>query len=158
MIVDELNHLKFYAARDPRLEIIDRFLRECPPETLADGRVDLPEGICALTADRPTRAEGPYEAHRRYADLHLVIRGSEVIEWAPLEQMPGDAPYDAEGDCLLFDADAADSLRVPLTPGRFLIAWPQDAHKPLIRLRDGACRKVIFKIPVQGGATQNCEE
>jgi len=35
-----------------------------------------------------------------------------------------------------------------LLPGRFAILYPQDAHKPLIRIEADSVRKIIFKIPV----------
>ena len=148
MIIDELANLDFYAARDPRLAVVARFLKEHPADALADGRYELEGGAFGTLASHDTREDGPFEAHRRYADLHLVVRGSEAIEYAPIDAVAGGGDYDAQNDCILYEGAPVDSVRVPLPAGRFLVAWPQDAHKPLLRLRDDVSRKWIFKLPV----------
>lgn len=148
MIFDDAKYLDFYAKNDPKLQVVVDFLKTNPMEELQPGRYDLDKGVYALVNESATRTEGPYEVHRKYADLQLMVRGGEIIEWALLDDMTNGNEYNEEGDCQLFECAPASAIGMKLLPGRFAILYPQDAHKPLIRIEADSVRKIIFKIPV----------
>lgn len=148
MIFDDVKYLDFYAKNDPKLQVVVDFLKVNPMEQLQPGRYDLEQGVYALVNESATRTEGPYEAHRKYADLQLMVCGGEIIEWALLDDMTNGSEYNEEGDCQLFECAPASAIGMKLLPGRFAILYPQDAHKPLIRIEADSVRKIIFKIPV----------
>lgn len=148
MIYDELKNLGYYANGNEKLAAIQRFLQENPLQTLADGRHELSHGVYCVAGEFDVRDSGAFEAHRNYADMQLGISGSEVLEWAALEDMQNAAAYDAEKDIQLFDCAPEKMLALPISEGWFVIVYPQDAHKPLMRLHDDRSRKAIFKIPV----------
>lgn len=71
-----------------------------------------------------------FEAHRKYADVMVMIEGEETIyvkNTAALSHITKE--YDAEGDYLLADLDA-DATAVRLPAGSFVVLFPQDAHAP----------------------------
>ena len=71
-----------------------------------------------------------FEAHRRYADVMVMIEGEETIyvkNTAALSNVTKE--YDAAKDCLFADLDA-DATPVRLTAGSFVVLFPQDAHAP----------------------------
>ena len=148
MIYDELENLNYYAGAGERLGVIFQYLKDNPLETLKDGRHDLEQGVYCVVGDFDVQEHGAFEAHRRYADMHLIIRGGEVMEWAPLHDLSGAGAYDESKDIQLFECAPKRMIPLPLTAGVFAILYPQDAHKPLIRLQSDTSRKVIFKIPV----------
>lgn len=148
MIYDSLEHLDQYAARDPLLAVVRDFVKSCDLSALEPGRIDLSDGVYALVSDNRTRTRGKFEAHRRYADLQLILDGDEIIACAPIGDMRGGEGYDAEGDAELFDCAPESAVEVRLRAMQFLILYPQDAHKPLMRWRSDTSRKIIFKIPV----------
>jgi len=83
------------------------------------------------------------EAHRDYIDIHVLLEGNERIGWLPTSAAKQEIkPYTASEDCALY-ADRA-SAYVDLLPGQFLIAFPEDAHAPVIG--QGKIRKLIGKI------------
>lgn len=86
------------------------------------------------------------EAHRRFIDLHLPLKGSEGMGWAPTANMKlPRQPYDADAD-VIFYGDSATSL-VNVKAGQMTIFFPEDAHAPNIGL--GNHRKIIVKVPVE---------
>lgn len=85
------------------------------------------------------------EAHKEYIDIHLLLEGSEQIGWKPLRDVTDEQqPYDAATDCALY-ADRPTSWAT-LRPGDFFIAFPEDAHMPLVGT--GRIRKLIGKVKV----------
>lgn len=86
------------------------------------------------------------EAHRRYIDIHIPLKSTETIGWAPVAglQHPR-AEYDEEGD-VIFYGDAAHSL-LHVKVGQMAVFFPEDAHAPNIGL--GNHRKICVKIPIK---------
>lgn len=85
------------------------------------------------------------ELHRDYIDIHILLEGEEKIGWKAIEDLEFECQaYDKDSDCSLF-SDKPDVI-VPLKPGQFLIAFPEDAHAPIIG--EGKIRKLIAKIKI----------
>lgn len=73
------------------------------------------------------------EAHRRYIDIQLPLKGAEKMGWSALAglKLPR-ADYDEERD-LIFYGDAATTL-ITVKPGQMAVFFPEDAHAPNIGL------------------------
>lgn len=92
-----------------------------------------------------TAAEQVLEVHRRYLDVHILLEGEETIGWSPLAELKEEKQaYDAEADCALYTD--RPSIYVTLRPGQWLMAWPEDAHAPVIG--QGKIRKLIAKVRI----------
>lgn len=148
MIFDRIANLKTYAKGDEKLTAVIDFLKSHPAETLADGRHELSLGVYANVGSGSVRDAGDFEAHRKYADLQLIVEGSEIMEWAHLSDMTNGTQYNESGDFQLFSCQPVPTVPLRVYPGYFVIFYPQDGHKPSIRLDHDISRKVIFKIPV----------
>lgn len=148
MIYDALNNLRLYANINGGLRAVCAFVENNEITALADGRYELENGVYAMVGTHDTRTAGKYEAHRRYADLQLILQGSEIIEYAHLSDMTNADAYDESGDSILFDCDPQNKICLKMLPMRFAFLLPEDAHKPLMYLNDKQSRKIIFKIPV----------
>lgn len=148
MIFDRITNLETYAKGDEKLTAIVEFLKANPVEILDDGRHELSLGVYANVGAGPVRDGGDFEVHRRYADLQLMAEGSEIMEWAHLSDMTGGTEYNGEGDFQLFSCQPAGTVSLKVYPGYFAIFYPQDGHKPSLRLDHDFSRKIIFKIPV----------
>lgn len=83
------------------------------------------------------------EVHRKYIDIHVLLEGKERIGWKPVSDLRHETkPYSEAEDCALY-ADRGAAY-VDLLPGQFLIAYPEDAHAPMVG--EGKIRKLIGKI------------
>jgi biofilm protein TabA len=93
-------------------------------------------------------AETHFEAHRRYADVHCIIEGTEEIIVSPYPvTVKAIQPFSEENDFGLYDGESGTV--VILKPGDFLVCFPQDAHRVSIAPGSPApVLKVVGKIKV----------
>ena len=85
------------------------------------------------------------EVHREYIDIHVLLDGEEFIGWKPLcDVVDEQKSYSSSDDCALYGD--AFSTPIKLSPGQFLIVWPEDAHAPIIG--KGKIRKLIIKVKI----------
>jgi biofilm protein TabA len=131
---------------DRGLEAMERLVAQPP----ADGRhefagADLYASLSSYATDDPA-AKG-FEAHRRYIDIQVVLRGSETLYWAPLASLEPKEEYLEAKDIAFYEGPP--SIAVPLEPGWFTVLFPQDAHKPgCLRGSPSRVRKLVIKVAV----------
>ena len=83
------------------------------------------------------------ELHHDYIDVHILLEGKETIGWKAIEDLKEEVkPYEKDGDCALY-ADRPTAW-AELTPGQFVIVFPEDPHAPIIG--EGKIRKLIAKV------------
>lgn len=93
--------------------------------------------------------EKGFEAHRRFIDVQLALRGHELIRCKPLAQVKETIPYNEEKDAARYaDEPGLDAV---IGNGYFVIVWPDDAHEPLLCTPAGPelVKKVVLKVPVE---------
>ncbi|MDQ0202578.1 YhcH/YjgK/YiaL family protein [Pectinatus haikarae] len=92
-----------------------------------------------------TEEERFWEAHRKYIDIHVLMKGQERIDTAFIENMR-EKPYDADKDMLILEGQAQAMISM-LNAGDFLICSPQDAHRTAVHADlKNKVKKCIFKI------------
>lgn len=111
--------------------------------------VALPSGVsftvkCEEPAMMP-RERVALEAHRRFIDIHVPLKGVEGIGWAPVEGLKHPHGEYDEGADIRFFGDTSHSI-LHVHPGQAVVFFPEDAHAPNIGL--GNHRKLCIKIPV----------
>ena len=127
------------------------FLKENPMATMELGRYYLGDtGIFVnlMEYDTKTYEDGFFEAHRAYADFHVVITGCEQDFYGDVDGMEQE-PYQEEGDYLICKPKVATES-VLLTADSGVVFLPQDAHMPCITAETPCrVRKAVFKIPME---------
>ena len=90
---------------------------------------------------------GLMEAHRKHADVMLMLEGEEAIYGKPTQELAElTKEYDPACDALLAKVDA-DAAKIVLTPGRFVVFFPEDAHCPACCVAEPRqVKKVIAKV------------
>lgn len=130
----------------PLLPELFRYVRTHDLLHMPCGRIELDGDRLFINNSNPqclTVEKQVLEVHRRYLDVHILLEGEETIGWSPLSELKMEQQaYDAEADCALY-ADRP-STYVTLRPGQWLMAWPEDAHAPIIG--QGKIRKLIAKL------------
>lgn len=146
MIMDVLSNASRTAALHPAFAAAFEFLHR--PDLRA-----LPLERHVIDGDRswatPSRGPGrkreqaPLESHRRFIDIQFVIAGREEMGWKPTTAcLQSSAPYDHAKDVQLY-SDEPDTW-FTVTPGAFVIFFPEDAHSPLVSTHE--IHKVVLKI------------
>lgn len=89
-----------------------------------------------------------YEAHRKYIDLHCTISGIEGIATSDISTLTSVVPYSEDEDIEFFHGN--ENGRYYLTPGQFMVCYPNDAHKvAIMKSLPARIEKVVFKIKVE---------
>ena len=132
MILDTLANHAQYAAISPRFARAFAFLQQLPADA-AVGRHEIDgEEIYAFVQQHHTKpiSEKLLEVHRKYIDIQYMVKGREIIGWAPLAEMKEcTMPFDASKDAALYKC-IPEMVSVPVRPGQFALVFPEDAHAP----------------------------
>lgn len=146
MILDSLSSSARYDALSPRFAKAFQWLRSIDPDTLPDGKTLIDGDEVYVLAQRGLTKpldQVKWEAHRKYADIQYIVRGSEAMFWEALDKTePGE--YLAEKDFVPLATESWVDLEVPA--GQFAVFFPTDAHRPGI-LIPGA--DPVFKLVVK---------
>ena len=149
MIIDIMENAGLYSKKDPRLEKAFNFLAGKGVSALKEGKYEIEEPSIYALVSFPKgsgRDLARLEAHRKYIDVQLCLKGEEVIGWKPKKECRVvAAKYDSGKDREFF-ADVPASW-LTLKPGYFAVFFPGEAHAPLAG--EGALHKVVVKVAAQ---------
>lgn len=151
MIVCTINDAARYAALSEGLALAIEWLENHQADEFVKGVYTIGSsaaGDVTVKCEEPAllpREKAALEAHRRFIDIHVPLKGTETIGWAPVNALKHvRSPYDADRD-VAFYGDSAHSL-IHLKLGQIAVFFPEDAHAPNIGL--GNHKKLCIKIPV----------
>ena len=147
MIYANLTDAACYCGINPRL---DRALELLTPEFLASvgtRRQEIEgESLYVTRFDVETSSdEGRlFEYHRRYLDIFVTVQGEERVDIAT----PGALTVTEQcGDYWGCAGKAEQSVQ--LSPGRFLVLFPGDAHRPgMAAEKPEGISRIVFKIEI----------
>lgn len=144
MIFAELKDIKKYNIS----EKVVYFLNNLSDETPA-GHYEIEEGVYANIDEYDTKEHSlcDLEAHRKYADIQLLLEGEERIDFTNIEGLSVKIPYDDNRDVMFFELPGkVNSLY--LKPGNFALFYPEDAHRPQMNsfAVSAKVKKVVVKI------------
>ncbi len=119
-----------------------RFLETADFSALPVGKREIDgENVFVLVQEYTQQEKEPaYEAHDRYADIQLVLRGSERFRWG------FGVPGPLEGD-LRMVAQVREHVEFTLGENQLVIFLPGEAHAPGLPEKGPAfCRKAVLKV------------
>ncbi len=148
--VDQKEFAKYYFQNPQRWDKAFEFLATNDLKTIEPGRYEL-EGtdLFVNVSEYVTKNEEEvqYEAHRQFADIQYLVSGQEQIGVAALESKTVTAPYDSGKDVTFLAAD--DHHFRQATPETFFIFFPNDAHRPGVKINENdSVRKVVVKVRI----------
>ena len=150
MIIDDLQNASQYYGLGPSFERGLRWLADNDLARLPVERYDIAgDTVFAMVQeyDSKPKSEGFWEAHRKYADIQLVVSGAEHMGYAPVPKLAA-GDYDAERDFLPLEGEG---LFVDMAAGTFMILLPQDAHMPGMAIDTPVpMKKVVVKVRLDG--------
>lgn len=148
MILDTVGESADYYKMHPLFGQAFDFLQRSNFSEMDPGKYVLVEGKLIATlmdVEGKQSKDAKLEAHKRFIDIQLVVKGCETLGWSPLASCAHEvAPYDSEKDIVFFSDPASTYIEVH--PGECVIFYPNDCHAPCIG--DGPIRKVVVKVLV----------
>ena len=149
MIHAKLKDARDYLGIHPRLDRALELLTPAFLDSVGTVQQNLEEDRLYVTRfDYETVAETEsfFEYHRRYLDIHVMVRGCERVDIA---HPAGLTEFTHQGDFWGCRGEAEQSLL--LKPGDFLVVFPGDAHRLKIAVGETApVSKVVFKVLFKG--------
>ncbi len=134
------------------LERAFEFLESTSVESKAPGRYAIDgDRMYATVVEDKTRAveTAQFEVHRKYIDVHYLIRGKELIGSANPASLREAKPYSPETEAALY-ARPAKYKRLMLKPGEFTVFFPGQAHMPGCYVdKSEEIKKIVVKILAQ---------
>lgn len=137
-----------YSVRYPLdicLDFVQKFIRE----GMALGWYELEKGIycSAVAAPLKKSEEFFFEAHRKYADLHCVLEGTQCMWVGDTCEMEF-LGYTEEKDFVKVLGEP--QAKILQTPGTAVAVFPEDAHTlDPEYLPEEVVKKIVFKIPLE---------
>ena len=150
MIVGNIDGTSMIDIADRRFKMVFDKMRELTADSEL-GKTEMQGDEVYYTVmeiDSAPLSEKKYEAHKRYIDVHYVIKGEEAIGMESTRELGMLKPYSAEKDCMFYrDGDAMST--VILKEGDFCVLYPGEAHKPGGYVSEfKKIKKAVFKIKV----------
>lgn len=147
--VDAVEFAKQYHLNKDVWDKAFAFMRNTNLDTIAPGKypIDGTNAFATITyaADKDFEKTG-WESHRKYIDLQYIISGKEKIGEADVATATVTKPYNEAGDGANYTAEGTYYIA---TPKEFFLFFPQNAHRPSIKV-DGydKVKKLVIKIKV----------
>ena len=150
MIIGMIKDAARYESLNNRIAEALKWLQTVNMDALQEGKNPIrgEDIFCSVnfydTAEADTR---PWEGHRKYIDIHFIIKGEEIIGISAIDALRIKKDYDAQTDFIEFEGAAQQHIL--LKEGMFLIAFPEDIHKTALQVISGkpcAVKKGIIKV------------
>ena len=136
-----------YKGIDPNLDLALEHIKSDFLESLGEKPIYLKgeEVYCTkFTYSTVTDADSFFEAHRSYLDIHIMLEGSERIEIASPDHLKA---TEAKPDRDFWAYQGTADYSLVLSPGNFLVVFPDDAHKlKLLVDKPSTVTKAVFKV------------
>lgn len=150
MIVDKFENVGLYRNLNSGLKKGFDFLEKADLQKIEVGTYEICDGVFAIVDEYKSKEPGicKPEAHKKYIDIQYIIKGEELIGYAPLENQEVLIPYNEEKDLIFYSAKTQYSK---LSNGMFAIYFPTDIHQPGVRVKENesvAIKKIVVKVAV----------
>ena len=147
MIIDVLENATMYMQINNRFRKAFDFLKNTNLLELNPGKYEIEGNEIYASVDTyytvPIEKK-MWEAHRRYIDIQFLIKNSEQMGYAHLEQMKQITEYDEDKDLVFYKGNGNFFT---VNPGIFVIFFPQDAHMPGVEIgQSKKIKKIVIKV------------
>ncbi|NQU52238.1 MAG: YhcH/YjgK/YiaL family protein [Bacteroidetes bacterium] len=128
-----------------------QFLKSADLKNMPLGKQELEGKHLFVSVDEYTtkdKSETKYESHKKYIDIQYVIEGEELMGLTTLDKVKVTEPYDSSKDLIFYEYDGGDYVKT--TPDNFVIFFPEDAHRPMMKVNNNSkVRKIVVKIMIE---------
>ncbi len=144
MILDYIDRMEQYDSLFPAFTESMKFALSVKDKPV--GRYEQGD-IFALVQEMDTvpLSEKPFELHRKYLDVHIVLEGEEVLEYEDIRYLTPKDEYNEEKDGQKLTGEGQAVL---IKEGMFCLVFAHDGHKPACcKDTPKKLRKIVLKVP-----------
>ena len=146
MIKDSIQNSSVYHGIHPGVDEALKSIAAGECRVWDNGRHDIRnDDIFCLIQEYETKRNGRLEAHDRYIDIQVVLKGTERIGYADRSRLTPDGTFDESSDIGFFEGEGNPII---LKEGEFAVFFPGDGHAPGLTAGDkpSPVRKAVYKI------------
>lgn len=148
MILDSLKNSDVYNNIHPLFKKVFEYLKSTDFSKIEVGKIELKGKdlfVIISDSDMKSREDAKLEVHNKYIDIQLPVSKSESFGWKARADMKDERePFNEEKDIQFFK-DGYTTL-FSVSPGNFVILFPEDGHAPCIG--EEKIRKIVVKIKI----------
>ena len=125
-------------------KLVDSLMNNFVPK-----RYNFDGGKFANAEEYETKLSSRFEAHRKMVDVQIIVSGTELIHFAPInDNFVVEEPYDEMRDIMFMTGEVKDT--VLLRAGEACVIGPELAHMPGMAVNGSThVQKIVLKIPVE---------
>ena len=148
MIIDSLKNSDTYAECNRFFPKIFEKIKTLTPDD-AGKKFVIEDGVAWISvssSEEAPQGERKFEAHKKFLDIHFILKGEETFVYANTESLTPKTEYNEAEDYLLLNGEGT---KLTLRAGDFCIVYPQDAHIPIFeKLSNGNIVRGVAKIKI----------
>ncbi len=145
--INAVEFMKQYESDKALWSKVFAFLGDSKLATMAPGKypIDGDNAYAMISSGPPKKLEDvKWESHRKYIDLQYVISGKIKLGMAPVAKATVTEPYSESRDAANYNIEGK---YLTATPKEFFLFFPQDAHRPDIKVEGAdSLKKLVIKI------------
>jgi biofilm protein TabA len=152
MITSTLSQLHWYKIISPNFAVAIDYALNADLSEAGPGKYEIEgDNAFAIVNEYITKPFGECdpESHREYADIQIMIDGTEKFGYTPLTGQEPDIPFKEDNDVAFYELAETDLNYITLSPGQFIIFFPSDIHQPeVFSQQPAAVKKLVIKVKV----------
>ncbi len=145
MIIDNFENAEKYFILNPDFKLVFDFIKNNDLAAMECGKYELNGNkVFFNLQEYETKHVQKLEAHKKYIDIQVVIKGEEYMGWTNINNTNVTEQYDEEKDVMFLEGNVSN---LKADNKVFLIFYPEDAHMPALCIDEPRqVKKAIFKI------------
>lgn len=149
MIKNSLKYTKNYYNLSEKIKLGLEFLETHDLKAMENGKYEIfGEDVFINIQEYTSKPEtdGKWEAHRKYIDIQVLIKGSERIGVGEIQDFTTTEAYDEEKDVEFLTTNSPQQF-ITMKENDYIILYPYDAHMPQISIdKPIAVKKAVVKV------------
>jgi len=149
MIVGKIKDLNRYKGISAEIDQAIEYVLRTDLLKLEIGRYVLNENVIVNRQAYFGKELAQAETHKKFIDLQIVVKGREGFGYSDISNptLVNKIEYNEETDVAFYDV--CDELVYTLAEESFAIVFPDDVHRPGMRMDEEMIEKVVLKIKVK---------
>ncbi len=147
MIIDSIKNIENYKGLEKIYDVL-KFIEKTDFSKMDIGKYHIDgDNLFYMVQEYDTKPdEGIGEIHYKYIDIQIIVKGEELIGYAPISCEKELVEENIEKDYAFYKCKTTKHL---LKDGDFMVLYPDDIHSPgLMNNKPSKCNKVVFKIKI----------
>ena len=149
MIKNSLKYTKNYYNLSEKIKLGLEFLETHDLKAMENGKYKiLGEDVFINIQEYTSKPEtdGKWEAHRKYIDIQVLIKGTEKIGVGEIQDFTTTEAYDEEKDVEFLTTNSSQQF-ITMRENDYIILYPYDVHMPQISIdKPTAVKKAVVKV------------